>query len=81
MDQGHAEILMKYMGIDEESRGVAPRGATANGGLDVKGDKSESKFPAIAVRGKYLGQDKMDMQHAAQEISTFTCKTGGQQSD
>jgi hypothetical protein len=38
------------------------------------GDKSESKFRAVAASGNYLGQCRMDMQYAAKEISRFVSK-------
>ena len=31
-------------------------------------------FRAVAARGKYLGQGRMDMQFAAKEVSRFTSK-------
>ncbi len=61
-DQRRAEILRKVFGIDEGSRGVATPGSNGEGVQDVKGDKSDNKFQAVAARGNYLGQDKMDMQ-------------------
>ncbi len=73
-DQTHAEILMKYMGIDEGSKGVVTQGATAKGGQYAKGDKNESKLRAVVASGNHLGQDRMDTQHAAKEISRFTPK-------
>ncbi len=73
-DQRHAEILVKDMGIDEGSRGVTAPGSNSEVGQDVKGDESESKFRAIAARGNCLGQDRMDTQYAAKEISRFTSK-------
>ncbi len=68
-DQRDAEILMKDMGVDGGSRGVTTAGNNGEGGQDVKGDKSESKFRAVAARGNYLGQDRMDVQYEAKEIS------------
>ncbi len=38
----------------------------------------ESLFRAVAARGNYLGQDRMDMQFAAKEISRFTSQPGEQ---
>ncbi len=75
-DQRHAEILMRDMGIDESSKGVVTPGVSiAQGGqtgeILVGG---ESLFRAVAARGKYLGQDRMDMQFAAKEISRFMSK-------
>ena len=34
----------------------------------------ESLFRVVAARGNYLGQDRMDMQFAAKEVSRFTSK-------
>ncbi len=31
-------------------------------------------FRAVAARGNYLGQDRMDVQFAAKEVSTLTPK-------
>ena len=63
-DQRHAEILMRDRGIDESSKGVVTPGVnTVEGGqtgeILVGG---ESLFRAVAARGNYLGQDRMDMQ-------------------
>ncbi len=77
-DQRHAEILMKDVGKDEGSRGVNTPGSNGEGGQDVKGDTSETKFRAVAATGNYMGQDRMDMQHAAEEISRFMSKPGEQ---
>ncbi len=40
----------------------------------MKGDKNESRFRAVAARGRYLRQDRMDVQYAAEEIWRFTSK-------
>ncbi len=40
-------------------------------GQDVNGDKSETRVRAVAARRNYLGQDRMDMQYAAKEVSSF----------
>ena len=81
-DQRHAEILTKDLGTDEGSRGISSPGSNSEGGHgaggDVNGDKNESKYRAVAARGNYLGQDKMDMQFEAEEISRFMSKPGGQ---
>ncbi len=73
-DQRHAEILMKDMGMDEGSKGVTTPGSTSEGGPEVKGDRSESRVRAVAARGNYLCQDRMDMQFAANGISRFMSK-------
>ncbi len=45
---------MKVMGIDEGSRGAITPGSNGEGGQDVKGDKSVSRFRAVAARGNLL---------------------------
>ncbi len=60
-DQRHAEILMKDMGIDEGSKGVTTPGCNSEGGQEVNGDRSEIRFRAVATRGNYLGQDRVDI--------------------
>ena len=47
------------------------RGKVAKGKLD---SMEESLFRTVAARGSYLGQDRMDMQFAAKEVSRFTSK-------
>ncbi len=64
-----AEILMKDVGADEASKRVVTPWSNGERGQDVKGDKSESRFGAVTARGNCLGQDRMDMQCTAKEIS------------
>ncbi len=66
-DRRRAEILMRDTGIDEGRMGVVTPGvSTTEGGQSgevlVGGD---DLFRAVAARGNYLGQDRMDMQCAA----------------
>ncbi len=76
-DQRHAEILMKDMCIDECSKGVVTSGvvSASAGGQGSDGEARQqgggSLFRAVAARGNYLGQDRMDMQFAAKEVSRF----------
>ncbi len=74
-DQRHAEILAEDVGIDEGSRGLTTPGSNSRGGQDagaeVEGGRGKSSCRAVAARGNYLGQDRMDMQFAAKEISRF----------
>ena len=73
-DQMHAEMLMKDVGLDEESRGVNAPVSNGEGGQFVKGGKSESKFRALVATGNYEGPDKMEIPVAAKEFSRFTPK-------
>ena len=75
-DQRHAEILMRDMGVDENCKGVVTPGVTVSEGGHT-GEVlvgEETRFRAVAARGNYLGQDRMDMQFAAKEISRFMSK-------
>ena len=75
-DQRHAEILMRDMGVDESCKGVVTPGVSASdGGPTGETAVGEgSQFRAVAARGNYLGQDRMDMQFAAKDISIFMSK-------
>ncbi len=44
----------------------------------MKGDKNESRLWVVTARGSYVGQDRMDTQYPAKEISRFTSKPEGQ---
>ena len=64
---------MRDMGVDESSKGAVTPGVSTSeerqaAELLVGG---EGLFRAVAARGNYLGQDRMDMQFAAKEISRF----------
>ncbi len=67
---------MRDMGVDESCKGVVTPGVSASDGgptgETIVGEGSQ--FRAVAARGSYLGQDRMDMQFAAQEISRFMSK-------
>merc|ERR1712079_979706 len=70
-DQRHAEIIIKQMGLREESRSVVTPGEKA----DTKQVQSERKlgpkettlYRAMAARGNYLSQDRGDIKYAVKE--------------
>ena len=68
--------------IDEGSNGVTTPGSNSEGGQEVrgesKGDRGESRYRAVAARGNYLGQDRMDVQFAVKEISRLMSKPEAQ---
>ncbi len=80
----HAQIVMRDMGIDESSKGVVTPGilcmSKGGGGrlhereCRAGQEGGDSLFRDGAAPGNYLGQDRMDMQFAAKEISSFTSK-------
>ncbi len=75
--QRHADILKKGMGVDEGCEGVVMPGVspTEGGQIGAVLVGGENLFRAVAARGNYyLGQDRVDMQIAAKEISTLTSK-------
>ena len=67
---------MRDKGVDESCKGVVTPGVSASdGGPTGETTVGEgSQFRAVAARGNYLGQDRMDMQFAAKEISRFMSK-------
>ncbi len=73
---------MREMRIDESSKGVATPGvvSTGEGGQGREGEArggrvgKQSLFRAVAARGNHLGQDRVDTQFAAKEVSRFTSK-------
>ena len=75
-DQRRAEIILRDMGVDTSAKEVATPGVSSIEGGQVQGDqvRVESLFRAVAARGNYLGQDRMDMQFAAEEILRFMAK-------
>ncbi len=69
-DQRHAETLMRDVGIEEGSKGVATPGVSTRE-VQVGGG---SQYRAVAARRYYFGQDCIDVQFAVKEISRFTSK-------
>ncbi len=66
---------MRDMGPDEGGKGVVTPGVrTTEGGQVGEALVGESLLRAVAARGSYLGQDRMDTQFAAKEISRLTSK-------
>ncbi len=67
---------MRDMGIGEGSEGAVTPGAnTSEGGQAQEGQaRGESLFRAVAARGNYLGQDRIDMKFAAKEVSRCMSK-------
>ncbi len=84
-DHWHSEILMKDTGVDEGSKGATTPGSNSEGGHgEAQGDRGERRYSAVAARGNFLGQGRMDIQFAAKEVSRFMCrrsKTGERRRD
>ncbi len=82
-DQRRAEILTRDVGIGEVSEGATRLGVSASEGGPAREVQvgGESLLRAVAARGNYWGQDRIDMQFAAKEIRTwrFTWKPGEQE--
>ncbi len=66
-DQRHAGILMRDVGSDESSKEVVTPGVSTSEGGQVREERvgGDSRFRAVAARWSYLGQNRMDMQFAA----------------
>ena len=65
---------MRDMSVNEGSKGLSVPGISASEGGHSGGIGEESLFRGVAARGNYLGQDRMDIQFAAKEISRFMSK-------
>jgi hypothetical protein len=76
-DQRHAEIIVKHLGLEGESRSMCTPGVKG-----VKGSEEEEKesddllesheatmYRAIVARGIYLAQDRSDIAFAVKELS------------
>ncbi len=74
--QRHAEVLMRDVGIDEGRKGLTTPGVSTTEGGQAREALvgGESLLRAVAVRGNYLGEDRMNTQFAAKEINAFTSK-------
>ena len=75
-DQRHAEIIVKQLGLEKESRSLSTPGVK----LEDKQDDSESwekevsgseatLYRALVARGIYLSQDRSDIGYAVKELS------------
>ncbi len=73
------------MGVNESSKGLSVPWSSASEGRHPREVGGESLFRGVAARGNYLGQDRMDIQFAAKEISRLTPsqrgRTGEQRRD
>ena len=73
-DQRHAELMVREMGVQLNSKGVVTPG-TQDPAEDGKEHEVDQRvLRGVAARGNYLGQDRVDMQYAAKEISRFVSK-------
>jgi hypothetical protein len=72
-DQRHAEIIVKQLGLSEQSNSVVTPGIKDNGESDDKrlGVDEASQYRAIVARANYLCQDRSDIQFSVKEL----CRT------
>ena len=76
-DQRHAELIIREMGLKEDSNSVNSPGAPDSKEMkeqdwEEEADGDNKLYRAIATWAIYLGQDRMDIQFAAKAISRFT---------
>ena len=68
---------MRDLGLHEGSKGLSTPGSTQEsncvreGHLEAGYFSGDSIYRAVAARSNYLGQDRLDMQFAAKELSRF----------
>jgi hypothetical protein len=69
-DQRHAEIIIRQLGLSEESNSVVTPGIKSNGGGDDKklDSKEASQYRAMVARANYLSQDRSDIQFSVKEL-------------
>ena len=72
-DKKHVIEIIKQIGLEAESKGVdTPTVKETLADLELDGEELErseaTRFRAIAARGNYLAQDRIDMQYAAKEV-------------
>ena len=70
-DQRHAKIIVREAGLEESSREVVTPGINEGEDCSEEGEVDEKLYRALAARGNYLGQDRVDIQFAAKEVSRF----------
>ena len=71
-DQRHAEIIVKQMGLKDNSKGVVTPGIRVNPAdkCETKlGKKGASVYRGIVARANYLAQDRTDIKFAVKELS------------
>jgi hypothetical protein len=85
-DQRQAEIIVRELGLKEESTGVVMPGVSgreeASKVRSDDGQFEEKTYRAVAARANYLAQDRAHIQFAAKEMSRFwqsqRQRTGGE---
>ena len=73
VDQRHAEIIVKQLGLQSNSKSVATPGAKDNGDEEERklDNKEANQYRAVVARANYLCQDRSDIQVAVKEL----CRT------
>ena len=69
-DQRHAELVIKELGLKEDSKPVATPGVKSDRKYEEDVDEEmrpedATRFRAIAARSMYLSQDRSDVQFAS----------------
>ena len=72
-DDKHVREILKYFGLDENSKGlsaaVAKESAGEDGGEEEElGAEKAKEYRALAARANYLALDRPDIQYAAKEV-------------
>eukprot|EP00969_Alexandrium_andersonii_P341930 15114427-Alexandrium_andersonii.AAC.1 len=71
-DQRHAELIVKGLGVEEDSKGVVTPGVGTTQeeeGDDEELDQEEAtRYRALAARANYLAQDRPDIQYSTKAL-------------
>ena len=78
-DQRHAEIIIRDLGLEENSKSLSTPGGIGGSSDDPKLEgESFTMYRAIVARAMYLAQDRGDIAHPAQELARFTSSPSNQ---
>ncbi len=61
VDQRHAEIIVRDVGLTENSKGASTPGVNDESGTGKEGEANETLYRAFAARANYLAQGRLDI--------------------
>ena len=78
-DQRHAEIIIKQMGLEDDTKNVVSPGYKRDPKTDEQDQvelsgQAASMYRAMAARANYLAQDRSDIRFAVKELCRRTAK-------
>jgi hypothetical protein len=75
VDQRHAEIIIRQLGLRDNSNALSTPGIKASDGGERRlGERETTLYRAMVARANYLSQDRTDIQFATKEICRKTAE-------